>query len=238
MKEKTLATSPLGQQHSTHKTCWECPLPRRGWFLGISVKRLQRFICGKHDSTVLSKITFETSSQRVEDMAHLGGLMSATVSGGEAEPNFPDFDRVMLVTGQVVTPRRVLPVVGFHGQELWPSDVGMRVGAGGQNTLADKGLHEGAPVSAKFNHMDTTRQHVEGGRHVLVKSKDKRRMIGSPLKARKRIKQNISLSSSEEEDDEDFTPAGTKLKYNILQLIFISLGTVVVTASDRVSRRV
>ena len=158
--------------------------------------------------------------------------MSATVSGGEAEPNFPDFDRVMLVTGQVVTPRRVLPVVGFHGQELWPSDVRMRLGAGGQNSLADKGLHEGAPVSAKFNHMDTTRQHV------LVKSKDKRRMIGSPLKARKRIKKNISLSSSEEEDDEDFTPAGTKLKYNILQLIFISLGTVVVTASDRVSRRV
>ena len=135
----------------------------------------------------------------------------------------------MLVTGQVVTPRRVLPVVGFHGQELWPSDVRMRLGAGGQNSLADKGLHEAAPVSAKFNHMDTTRQHV-------VKSKDKRRMIGSPLKATKRIKQNISLSSSEE--DEDFTPAGTKLKYNILQLIFISLGTVVVTASDRVSRRV
>ena len=31
-------------------------------------------------------------------MARLGGLMSAVTSGGEAQPNFPEFNQVMMVT--------------------------------------------------------------------------------------------------------------------------------------------
>ena len=57
-------------------------------------------------------------SQRVEDMARLGGLMAALASGGEAQPNYPTFNKVMMVTGELKEPKRILPVFGFDGREL------------------------------------------------------------------------------------------------------------------------
>ena len=95
-------------------------------------------------------------------MAKLGALMQAAVSGGEAEPNVPDFDRVMMVTGDIKTPQRILPVLGFHGQELWPSQVGVQLGLGDQADQAQQGLVDGVPEQARFNYLDSKRQHVDG----------------------------------------------------------------------------
>ena len=54
--------------------------------------------------------------------------MAAVTSGGEARPNFPDFNKVMMITGEIKEPKRIMPVYGFNGQELWPSDVGVKLG--------------------------------------------------------------------------------------------------------------
>ena len=54
--------------------------------------------------------------------------MAALACGGEAQPNYPNFKNVMMVTGEVKVPKRVLPVYGFDGKELWPSEVGLQLG--------------------------------------------------------------------------------------------------------------
>ena len=83
-------------------------------------------------------------------------------AGGEAEPVFPTFDSVLLVTGQIVKPRRVLPVTGFHGQELWSSDVGLQVSSADPETL-EPGHQLGPPQEAHFNSMRKDREQLEGG---------------------------------------------------------------------------
>ena len=53
--------------------------------------------------------------QRVEFMAKLGGFLAAA----EAAPVFPSFNKVMLLDGTTVEPKRVVPVYGIHGQLLF-----------------------------------------------------------------------------------------------------------------------
>ena len=139
-------------------------------------------------------------------MAKLGALMQAAVSGGEAKPNVPDFDRVMMVTGEIKTPQRILPVLGFHGQELCPSQVGVQLGLGDQADQAQQGLVDGVPEQARFNYLDPERQHVEGGRYRILKKRTKEM---STIKGNKGIKQNLTLSSDEDDRDEDYVPKGT-----------------------------
>ena len=127
----------------------------------------------------------------------LGRLMAAAVSGGEAQPNFPDFNKVMMVTGEVKTPKRVLPVFGFNGQELWPSDVGVKLGC--QEDVDNKVLAEGEPFAVNFNWMAEERMQVEGGRYVHTKKDSKRKGNALPLQVNKRIRQNIDLSSDDDE---------------------------------------
>ena len=145
----------------------------------------------------------------MEELAHLGGLMSALVSGGEAEPKIPEFECVLLVTGQIVRPKRVLPVFGLQGQQLWGSDVGISLGTVDPALLPDQGLAEGAPATARFNFMDPTRQHMEGGR--FIKSFGQKKTAKRPIKVGGRIQQDLSLEEVEEDDDDDdsdYVPKG------------------------------
>ena len=113
-------------------------------------------------------------------MARLGGMMAALASGGEAQPNYPNFKNVMMVTGEVKVPKRVLPVYGFDGKELWPSEVGLQLG---EDHDEDQQLTTGEPIPATFNWKDNTKEHIEGGRFVEAK----RKMVLSPIKGNKRI---------------------------------------------------
>ena len=147
-------------------------------------------------------------------MAKLRGLMAASMSGGEARPNYPDFDRVMMITGEVKVPERVLPVVGFHGQELWPSKIGLRVGLADEKEVEEEGLVVGTPTTARFNYLESSRQHIEGGRFVMSKGQNKRQVVLSPLKVNKRIRQNIDSDSDDSVADKDYVPGG-----NIAQFV-------------------
>ena len=141
-------------------------------------------------------------------MARLGGLMAAAASGGEAQPNFPTFDKVMMITGEVKQPKRVLPVFGFHGQELWASEVGVKLGMV-QDMKDKQGLTEGRPLQARFNMLERETVHVEGGRFVHTQKRQKKT---SPIKVEKRIKQKIVVDDLDDlDDDEDYTPAGKEL---------------------------
>ena len=132
--------------------------------------------------------------------------MAAMTSGGEARPNFPDFNKVMMITGEIKEPKRIMPVYGFNGQELWPSDVGVKLGC--QEDITAEGLAEGAPLSAKFNWMENDKQHVEGGRYV-ANEVTRKRPADKPIQVGKRIRQNIEhLSSEESDDDRDYIPKG------------------------------
>ena len=144
-------------------------------------------------------------------MARLGGLMAAAASGGEAQPNFPKFDKVMMITGEVKQPKRVLPVFGFNGQELWASEVGVKLGLA-QDMKDKQGLTEGRPLQARFNMLEKETVHVEGGRYVHT---GKRQNMKSPIKVEKRIKQNITMDSDDEDDDKDFNPPGTEFIHNL-----------------------
>ena len=121
-------------------------------------------------------------------MARLGGMMAALVSGGEAQPIFPDFDSVLLVTGQVVKPKRVLPVLGFDGQELWTSEMGLKLGSADVNAVPE-GCKQGPAERPTFNWMREGIQPMEGGRYMVV---DK-----TPITVSKRKRQEINLSSDE-----------------------------------------
>ena len=134
-------------------------------------------------------------------MARLGGLMAALASGGEAQPNYPTFNKVMMVTGELKEPKRILPVFGFDGRELWPSEVGVKVSVEDED---HEGVRvTGAHVEASFNWKDKTTAHIEGGRHVRIK---KPRVV-SPIRVNKRIRQDFTLSS-DDETDQDFVPTG------------------------------
>ena len=168
-------------------------------------------------------------------MARLGGLMSAVTSGGEAQPNFPDFNKVMMITGEVKEPRRVLPVFGFNGQQLWASEVGMKLGD--QDEVEEDGLSQGDPLPVRFNWMDKEQQHVEGGRYLAANQGHKRRKDDSSLKVGKRIRQNISVSSDEDDLDEDYAPAGTVKKKIDFRLNFTFAGKVKIVQSERKTRK-
>ena len=131
-------------------------------------------------------------------------------AGGEAEPVFPTFDSVLLVTGQIVKPRRVLPVTGFHGQELWSSDVGLQVSSADPETL-EPGHQLGAPQEAYFNSMRKDRQHLEGGRYMVVQDEERadkapaqrKRKASNTMKTGKRIRQNLTVDDLELDGDDD-----------------------------------
>lgn len=134
-------------------------------------------------------------------------------AGGEAEPVFPTFESVLLVTGQIVKPRRVLPVTGFHGQELWSSDVGLKVSSKDPETL-EPGHQLGAPQEAHFNRDRRDRQHLEGGRYMEVEEgadkapAQRKRKPSNTMKTGKRIKQNLTVADLDldEDDDAEFVP--------------------------------
>jgi hypothetical protein len=167
----------------------------------------------------------------VEELAQMSGLMSAMISGmfgmfitflelsltinagGEAEPVFPTFDKVLLVSGQIKRPKRILPVHGLGGEELWASEEGVQLGL----VVPDELPHDKVIGKAKevvFNWM-TDKQHLEGGRYMMKEKKNvenvvvnKQKRKRQTLKVNKRIPQNIILTSDEDEGDTDYLPLG------------------------------
>ena len=63
------------------RTSWALLLPKRGWSRAISVRRQLIFTLGKLFIEFYSFLATFICSQNVEQMAQLGGLMAALVSG-------------------------------------------------------------------------------------------------------------------------------------------------------------
>ena len=140
-------------------------------------------------------------------------VLSRTINaGGEAEPQFPNFDKVLLINGQIKKPKRILPVHGLGGEELWASEEGVKLGMVEPDELPQDKLI-GTAKEVIFNWM-TDKQHLEGGRY-MVKEKQNRNVVENKqnrkrkvLKVNKRIPQQISLTSDEDDGDEDYLPQG------------------------------
>jgi hypothetical protein len=133
-------------------------------------------------------------------MAKLGGLMAALVSGGEAEPVFPSFEKVMMLDGTTRTPDRVVPVHDMDGQVLFGSDLGLKVG----QVEVDP---EQLPVVQPPREIAINNPgfHHEGGRVTKQQYQQKLKRKAKPaLKTSKRIKQQFSVDDLDsDEDDED-----------------------------------
>ena len=136
-------------------------------------------------------------------------------AGGEAEPQFPIFDSVLLVTGEIRKPKRILPVVGFDGVELWPSQVGVHQGVVDADHLPAQHTY-GENQEVVFNWMSNIR-HMEGGRVMFDKRKSPLKMPDpKPAHVKKsqkqalqvgpRIRQNLKELSEEDDSDPEYVP--------------------------------
>ena len=155
-------------------------------------------------------------------MAALGGLIQALVTGGEAVPVFPSFNKVMLVDGRLVEPKRVVPVYGLDGKVLFGSEVGVQLD---RKKLDPENLPIGGPPKVvNFNEFE----HLEGGRVTKKLTKTKsaarrggkgpvrsgsgrngKKKKGPELQVGKRRKLNLTeddLVPSDE--DEEYAPKG------------------------------
>ena len=131
--------------------------------------------------------------------------MAAMTSGGEAQPKFPEFNKVMMITGEIKEPKRVLPVFGFDGQELCESEMGVRLCY--EEDITQDSLSVGAPLVPQFNWLASGKQHLEGGRYIVNKS-NRKRSNETELVVGKRIRQRIDrLTSDDSSDDETYVPA-------------------------------
>ena len=161
--------------------------------------------------------------QRVEFMAKLGGLLAAAVSGGEAAPVFPSFNKVMLLDGTTVEPKRVVPVYGIDGQLLFGSACGVvieeiedisELPAAGPPMVIEynqPGYHlEGGRVSKEKSSSKVTNQksgHRVVNQNVGVKVTKQKSgpRVSKQMVVKKRIKQNIIMDEGDDSDyDQDF----------------------------------
>jgi hypothetical protein len=124
-------------------------------------------------------------------MATFGGLTAAVVTGGEAVPVFPSFNKVMMLDGTTREPKRIVPVYGLDGRVLFGSDVGIEVDTLEFEDTDD--LPAGGPNRViKYNDPE---YHLEGGRVARQKGGEKKGK-GVKLATKKRIKQNRTLLRS------------------------------------------
>ena len=138
-------------------------------------------------------------------------------------------------------PKRVFPVLGFDGQKLWTSEMGLKLGSANVNAVPE-GCTQGPAERPTFNWMREGIQPMEGGKFMVVdkqKKPTKRARAETPITVSKRKRQEISLSSDEGED-EDYVPKGMKIdRFYARKIVYICLfpGKVTVSSTTRPSRK-
>ena len=71
---------------------------------------------------------------------------------------------MLLTNGRIVRPKRIIPVLGIGGNEIFPSEVGLQIK---KTTRLPRDADVGPSREVIFNCERGERVHLEGGRHLL-----------------------------------------------------------------------